>query len=95
MLKTLLERRLTNLDHHAKRMKAKYYPDWDTMWKEGEIQYVIKELELKSSLSMEEKIKEDDGNLTNSHMILKHAHECLSTTKHIINFRLVENRRQT
>jgi hypothetical protein len=49
MLKTLLERRLTNLDHHAKRMKAKYFPDWNTMWKEGEILYTIEESELKST----------------------------------------------
>ena len=60
MLKTLLERRLTNLDQHAKRMKQKYYPDWETMWKEGEIQYIIEESELKTSISMEENIKAND-----------------------------------
>ena len=45
MLKTLLERRLTNLHQHAKRMKAKYYPDWENIMKEGAVQYQLETTE--------------------------------------------------
>lgn len=34
--KTLVEKRLTNLYHHTKRMKAKFFPDWNDLIKEGE-----------------------------------------------------------
>ena len=45
MLKTLIERRLTNLNHHRKRMKEKYFPDWETIVKEGEVHYPLKNIE--------------------------------------------------
>ena len=44
MYKTLVEKRLTNLYNHMKRMKAKYFPDWDELLQEVPIEDVPKEL---------------------------------------------------
>ena len=60
MLKPLLERRLTNLDHHAKLIKAKYFPDWDSMWVEGEYQYPSISMASNSSLLSAHKINPKD-----------------------------------
>ena len=62
MLKPLLERRLTNLDQHAKRMKSKYYSDWDDIWDEGEHQYKPDNSKLENSFSVDDSIKSQDDN---------------------------------
>ena len=33
--KTLVEKRLTNLNQHMQRMRAKYFPDWDDVERGG------------------------------------------------------------
>ena len=60
MLKPLLERRLTNLDQHSKRMKAKYYSDWDDIWHDGEYHVIVDHSGLKNSVSIEDSIKSQD-----------------------------------
>ena len=60
MLKPLLERRLTNLDQHSKRIKAKYYSDWDDIWHDGEYHVIVDHSGLKNSVSIEDSIKSQD-----------------------------------
>ena len=60
MLKPLLQRRLTNLDQLAKKIKSKYYSDWDDMWVEGENQFIADHSKLKNSFSVEDSIKSQD-----------------------------------
>merc|ERR1712126_614212 len=60
MLKPLLQRRLTNLDQLAKKIKSKYYSDWDDIWVEGENQFIADHLKLKNSFSVEDSIKSQD-----------------------------------
>ena len=57
MLKPLLERRLTNLDQLAKKIKSKYYSDWDDIWVEGENQFIADSSKLTNSFSVEDSMK--------------------------------------
>ena len=60
MLKPLLQRRLTNLDQLAKKIKSKYYSDWDDIWVEGENKFIVDNTKLNNSFSVEDSIKSQD-----------------------------------
>ena len=60
MLKPLLQRRLTNLDQLAKKIKSKYYSDWDDIWVEGENKFIADNTKLNNSFSVEDSMKSQD-----------------------------------